>query len=156
MRTARDGIVLFIAQGGYSGRIPFAPGTMGTGVAVLFYLLLKGLAPAVYIGVCLFVVVIGTWAADRAEKLLGTKDSPSIVIDEIAGFLLSMFLVPARWEYVTAAFFLFRLFDILKPWPLHGWQKIKGGVGVMIDDLGAGIYTNGVLQVAMFMLARFS
>jgi len=148
MNKIKDHIVLFIAQGAYSGRFPVAPGTAGTVVGVLLYLLLKGAAPGIYLAVCVLVAVLGTWAAGKAERLLGKKDSPSIVIDEIAGFLVSMLLVPGAWGYVTAAFFLFRFFDIAKPWPLFGLQRVPGGAGVMLDDLGAGIYTNVILQIA--------
>ncbi|MDH4161185.1 MAG: phosphatidylglycerophosphatase A [Nitrospirota bacterium] len=148
MDKINDRIVLFIAQGAYSGRVPFAPGTAGTAAAVLLYLLLKALNPGAYLGVCVLVTVLGTWMAGEAELLLRKKDSPSIVIDEIAGFLVAMFLVPASWEYIVAAFLLFRFFDIVKPWPINGLQKVSGGAGVMLDDLGAGIFTNIVLQIA--------
>lgn len=148
MNKIKDNIILFIAQGAYSGRVPVAPGTAGTVVGVLLYLLIRGLSPAAYLGVSVLVVVLGAWASGEAEKLLGKKDSPSIVIDEIAGLLLSLFLIPGTWVYVLAAFCLFRFFDIVKPWPIKGLQKISGGAGVMIDDLAAGIGTNIVLQIA--------
>jgi phosphatidylglycerophosphatase A len=140
-------IILFIAQGAYSGRSPFAPGTAGTVVGVLLYLFVKGLWPAWYPAAAAAVIVIGIWTADRAEVLLGRKDAPSIVIDEIAGYLVAMFLVPFGWGFITAGFFLFRFFDIVKPWPLRRLEDLHGGFGVMLDDVGAGIYTNVVLQV---------
>lgn len=154
MSKVKDNLILFIAQGAYSGRFPMAPGTAGTVVGVLLYLALQNVPLAWYVFAVLMVTGIGTWAAGAADRVLGTKDSPSIVIDEIAGFLVSMFLVPATWQYVTAAFFLFRFFDILKPWPLFGLQKVSGGAGVMLDDLGAGIYTNVVLQVALYVFGK--
>jgi phosphatidylglycerophosphatase A len=140
-------VILFIAQGAYSGRSPFAPGTAGTVVGVLLYLLMKGLGPAWYLAAAAAVIVIGIWTADRAEVVLGKKDAQSIVIDEIAGYLVAMFLVPSGWGFIVAGFFLFRFFDIAKPWPLKRLQDLHGGVGVMLDDIGAGIYTNVVLQV---------
>ena len=94
---------------------------------------------------------IGVWAAGEADAVLGTKDSPTIVIDEIAGFLIAMLLVPFSWWTVAAGFVLFRVFDILKPWPLKTLQEIPGGPGVMLDDLGAGVYTNVTLQVVLFV-----
>jgi phosphatidylglycerophosphatase A len=145
-------VILFIAQGAYSGRSPFAPGTAGTVVGVLLYLVLKGLSPVWYLVACLLATGIGVWAAEEAEKLLGKKDAQSIVIDEIAGYLISMVLVPSGWMYVVAAFVLFRAFDVIKPWPLKRFQDLHGGLGVMLDDIGAGLYTNAVLQVAVFML----
>ena len=146
----RDTIVIFIAQGAYSGRAPIAPGTAGTVVGVLLYLLVKDLGPLGYGAVCAAVIAIGTWAAGGVDRMFGTKDDSTIVIDEIAGFLVSMFLVPFTWWGVMAGFFLFRFFDILKPWPLRRFELIAGGAGVMLDDIGAGVYTNVVLQI-MFL-----
>jgi phosphatidylglycerophosphatase A len=146
--------ILFISQGAYSGLSPFAPGTAGTVVGVLLYWCMKGLSPSWYALLMLAVFLLGTWAADRAEVLLGRKDSPSIVIDEIAGYLVAMFLVPAGLWYAAAGFFLFRFFDIMKPFPLRRLEKIPGGLGVMLDDIGAGIYTNLVLQAAVFYFSR--
>jgi phosphatidylglycerophosphatase A len=148
-------IVLFIAQGAYSGRSPFAPGTAGTAGAVLLYLLLKELTPGWYVAACLVTTIIAVWSANEAEKILGKKDHPSIVIDEVAGFLVSMALVPAGWGFITAGFFLFRAFDIMKPFPLKNLQVLKGGMGIVIDDIGAGIYTNIVLQTAAFIISNF-
>lgn len=147
MGKLRDNIVLFIAQGAYSGRSPVAPGTAGTVVGVLLYLLVKDLASLWYGAVFGVVTLIGIRAAGEADRILGTKDGPSIVIDEIAGFLLAMFLVPFAWGHVAAGFILFRFFDILKPWPINGLQRLPGGIGVMLDDLGAAVYTNVVLQI---------
>ncbi len=148
MKKLRDNMVLFIAQGAYSGRLPKAPGTAGTVVGILLYLMVKDLSPLWYGAVCVGVTVLGTWAAGYADCILGTKDSPSIVIDEIAGFLVALFLVPFAWGYVLAGFALFRFFDILKPWPLKRLQDMPGGPGVMLDDIGAAVYTNVILQVA--------
>ncbi len=145
-------VVIFIAQGAYAGRSPIAPGTAGTLVGVLLYLWMKGLSPAFYLIVCLLLFVIGTWAAGHAETLLGRKDHSSIVIDEIAGYMVSMFMVPPAWGFLVAGFFLFRIFDIVKPYPLKRLQEIRGGLGVMLDDIGAGVYTNIMLQVVRGVL----
>jgi phosphatidylglycerophosphatase A len=145
-------VVIFIAQGAYAGRFPVAPGTAGTLAGVLLYLLMKGLSPGIYLIVCLFLFVLGTWAAGHAEELLGKKDHSSIVIDEIAGYMVSMFMVPPAWGFLVAGFFLFRMFDIVKPYPLKRLQDLHGGLGVMLDDIGAGVYTNIVLQVVSRVL----
>ena len=150
MSKTFDKIVLFIAQGAYSGRFPIAPGTAGTIVGVLLYLLLNDLSPLWYGAACVGVTVLGTWAAGYADCILGTKDGSSIVIDEIAGFLAAMFLIPFAWGSVAAGFILFRFFDILKPWPLDRLQDVPGGPGVMLDDIGAAVYTNVILQIAWF------
>jgi phosphatidylglycerophosphatase A len=147
-----NSIILFIAQGAYSGRVRFAPGTAGTLVGVLLYFLIMGLSPMRYLALCLLIAIIGTWIAGKAEKQLGQTDAPSIVIDEIAGFLITMFMLPPSWGFIIAGFLLFRFFDILKPWPLKRLQDLHGGVGIMLDDIGAGIYANIVLQIALIFL----
>ncbi len=152
-RPARE-IILFIAQGAYAGKFPIAPGTAGTLVGVLFQYGIRNASPLSYISITFLFCLVGTWAAGRAEIILGRKDSPSIVIDEIAGFLVAMFMVPAGWGYLAAGFVLFRLFDITKPWPLDSLQAVNGGLGIMIDDIGAGIYANIVLQLAAFLISR--
>jgi phosphatidylglycerophosphatase A len=154
MNKTFDKIALFIAQGAYSGRAPIAPGTAGTVVGVLLYLLIKDLGTSGYSAICAVVIAIGTWAAGRVDRMFGTKDNSTIVIDEIAGYLVAMFVIPFTWGYVAAGFFLFRAFDIVKPWPLRRFELIPGGPGVMLDDLGAGVYTNIVLQVAVQLLVR--
>ena len=152
MNKLQQSIILFVAQGAYSGRSPFAPGTAGTIIGMLLYLFFKERPLWIYLGVCAVVTALGSWAAGEAEKLLGKKDSPSIVIDEIAGFLVSMLLVPGTWQFMIAGFLLFRFFDILKPWPLRRLQDLPGGPGVVLDDIGAGLYTNIVLQVGAYIL----
>ncbi len=144
-------VIIFISQGAYFGRFPVVPGTAGTVVGVLLYLVMKGLSPAWYLLWCAVIIAGGTWAAGRAEILLEKKDPPSVVIDEVAGFLLSMFMVPPQWGFVIAGFFLFRIFDIIKPYPLNRLQDLHGGAGVMLDDIGAGIYTNIALQLAAYL-----
>jgi phosphatidylglycerophosphatase A len=133
--------ILFIAQGAYSGKCPFAPGTAGTVVGVLLYLWMKALSPSQYLILTVLVFIVGTWAAGQAEVILGRKDSPSIVIDEIAGYLVAMFMVPSGWGFIVAGFFLFRIFDIIKPYPLYQLQDLHGGLGVMFDDILAAGYT---------------
>jgi phosphatidylglycerophosphatase A len=152
-RPARE-LILFIAQGAYVGKLPVAPGTAGTLVGVLIQYGIRNAKPISYLAITILFCVVGTWAAGKAEIILARKDSPSIVIDEVAGFLIAMFLVPAGWGYVAAGFMIFRIFDIAKPWPLHRLQSVRGGLGVMIDDIGAGIYTNIALQVAAFFASR--
>ncbi|MGC1454713.1 MAG: phosphatidylglycerophosphatase A [Nitrospirota bacterium] len=154
MNKAARAVILFISQGAYAGRSPVAPGTVGTVVGVFLYLGMKGLPPGQYLAVCVFVILAGIWAAGRAEIILGRKDSPSIVIDEIAGFLTAMFMVPPRWSFIIAGFLLFRAFDILKPWPLRRLEALHGGPGVMLDDVGAGIYANVLLQLAAHFIVR--
>ena len=154
MNRAARAIILFISQGAYAGKFPVAPGTAGTGVGVFIYLAMKGLPPVHYAAVCILVILVGMWAASHAEIILGKTDSPSIVIDEIAGFLIAMFMVPSGLFFIVFGFAIFRFFDIMKPWPLKRLQELHGGPGVMLDDVGAGVYTNIVLQVTAVLISR--
>ena len=91
------------------------------------------------------VLVVGTWAEDRAERLLGDKDPGAIVVDEVAGMIVSVLLLPRTGRVLLAAFVLFRVFDVTKPFPARTSQRLTGGIGVMVDDLIAGLYAFVVL-----------
>lgn len=149
-------LILFIAQGAYSGKSPFAPGTAGSVVGVLLYLLLAGIPFGWYLLACVVTIGIAIWSAGEAEELIGKKDDGSIVIDEIAGYLVAMILLPSTWGFIVAGFLLFRVFDIIKPFPLRRLQDLHGGVGIVLDDIGAGIYTNIVLQIAVLVKTIFN
>jgi phosphatidylglycerophosphatase A len=119
--------------------VPVAPGTVASALTVL----LLWLVPFTRAGLVVFlgaVVVLGTWAAHHAEASIGGKDPGAIVIDEVAGMVLSVLVFPLTVPVLVVGFLFFRLFDIIKPFPAHGAQRIGGGVGVMIDDLIAGVY----------------
>ena len=123
-----------------AGYAPVASGTVGSFVTVVAIWLLP-LTP-LRIAVALVVVtLIGIWAGSRVERVLGKKDPGVIVIDEVAGMLLSVILLPRTIPVLITAFLLFRLFDIWKPFPARESQALTGGVGVMVDDLIAGFYT---------------
>lgn len=154
MHKASRAVILFFAQGACSGKAPVAPGTAGTVVGLLLYLGVRDLAPVFYALLVGLLCIVGTWTAGKAEALLGKEDDPSIVIDEIAGYLIALFLVPHGWTFVIAGFVLFRIFDIAKPWPVFQLQSFHGGLGIMLDDIAAGIYTNIVLQIAAFFILR--
>ena len=135
-----------IATLGFIGYLPKAPGTFSTFVALLFFALLKPTIP-VHIFLIIFVTAIGTIASSRAERILNEKDSSHIVIDEFAGYALSVLLLPHTLLYLVVSFLLFRFFDILKPFPIRWIERtVPGGYGVMADDLAAGMYTNLVMH----------
>lgn len=92
---------------------------------------------------------LGIWAADRAEPIFGEKDSPKIVVDEIAGFMIANFAAPERLAPLVAAFILFRFFDIIKPYPARRAERLPGGFGVVLDDVVAGLYTLAVVRIAL-------
>jgi phosphatidylglycerophosphatase A len=129
-----------------AGRAPVAPGTFGSAVAALLLALIPFSRP----GLALFFVAVtvgGTWAAHRAERLLGEKDPGAIVIDEVAGMTLAVLPFPLTPAVLGVGFLLFRLFDIVKPFPARASQRLPGGAGVMLDDLVAGLYALGVLAL---------
>lgn len=121
------------------GWAPVAPGTVASAVTIVALWLLA-LSRAQIIVVFVVVTLIGTWAAEHAERALGTKDPGAIVIDEVAGMMLSVLVVPLTVPVAVLAFLLFRVFDIVKPAPARQSQTLPGGAGVMVDDLIAGLY----------------
>ncbi len=131
----------------FIGYLPIAPGTFSSFAAMVFFYLLK--PPfSVHVFLLLALIIVGTIASHRTERFLNEKDSSHIVIDEFAGYALSLLFVPVTIPYSLAAFLLFRFFDILKPLPIKWMEKIlPGGVGIMADDLMAGVFTNVLLQV---------
>ncbi len=143
----------FFAIGFGSGASPIMPGTMGTLVAIPLYLAMQLLSVPFYTLILAAMIFVGFWICDVADHAAGVHDHPSIVWDEIVGFLLTMWAVLATWETVILGFLLFRLFDIWKPWPIN-WmnQKIGGGVGVVADDLMAGLFAAVVLHIIMWFL----
>ncbi|HEU5322994.1 MAG TPA: phosphatidylglycerophosphatase A [Methylomirabilota bacterium] len=135
---------MLIATAGGAGYAPVAPGTAGSALTAL----LLWAVPFSRAGLVLFllaVTVVGAWAAHHAERALGGKDPGAIVIDEVAGMTLSVLAFPLTLPVLAAGFLLFRLFDVVKPFPARDSQRLAGGVGVMVDDLVAGAYALGVL-----------
>jgi phosphatidylglycerophosphatase A len=143
----------WLAFGLGAGLLPKAPGTWGTLVAVPFYPLLAGLSLPAYLLLLAGMFGLGVWACGRTGRELGVHDHGAIVWDEVVGFLVSVAGLPPTWPWLLAGFVLFRLFDILKPWPI-GWldRRVSGGLGVMLDDLVAGLMTLAVLQLGRFGL----
>ena len=146
-----DALLKFIATGAYAGYVPRAPGTAGS---VLGLLLVKfGAAsiwkcsPAGFLMLFGVVFVCACSVAGYTERLFGERDSSAIVLDEILGMIATMFGNPTGWSWLIAGFMLFRLFDIIKPWPASWFDRMQGGAGVMLDDLAAAFYANIVLQV---------
>jgi phosphatidylglycerophosphatase A len=145
-------VVHFLASGFGVGRIPAAPGTWGTLVAVPIYLALREVGWWGYAAATVALFVAGIWICAEANRDWG-DDASSIVWDEIVGFLVAMFMVPPGWGWVVAGFILFRVFDIVKPFPIGAVdRRIRGGVGTMLDDVLAGLYTLGLLHIAVFVI----
>jgi phosphatidylglycerophosphatase A len=134
-----------MATGLGSGYAPFAPGTAGTVVAVPLYLIFSPLSWPLYLITIAAFSALAVLVSQEAEKLFGRKDAQCIVIDEIAGYLWTLFLVVPTIPHVLAAFVLFRFFDIVKVFPAGASQRLPGGYGVVADDVVAGIYANMTL-----------
>ena len=141
-------LIMFIATGCYSGYLPKAPGTWGSLVGLVQYSLLHTLSLPVYLAVVAGLFVVGSFVAGEAEKILDNRDPGVVVIDEIVGILIAMIAVPLTPLTMVLGFVLFRIFDILKPFPVNFFdQRFHGGLGIMLDDVIAGIYSLIILQL---------
>ena len=145
--------LLFLAFGFGAGLAPRAPGTAGTAAAIPLYLWLSQYPLLIYLGAVLVVSLLGIWICQQASARLGVHDHPGIVWDEIAGLLVSMLPAFPAWIWLPVGFLLFRLFDIWKPWPIS-WadRQLKGGLGIMLDDLLAGGLAALVLSLVIALV----
>lgn len=149
--TFNDRLIEILATGLYFGKSPKAPGTVGTlwGIPLAWGLVKTG--PFLYMGATVLLAVAGIFIAQHHENRLGVHDSGEIVFDEIVGFLITMVWIPLTWQSLLAGFVLFRILDAAKPPPIKQVdQRIQGGLGVMADDIVAGIIANVLLQI-MYM-----
>jgi len=143
----------FLSLGLGSGLSPFAPGTAGTLMAVLLYIPLSMLPLTLYVAVLIIGSLVGIYLCEKTSNKLGGHDHPAIVWDEFLGFWLTMLFAPSGWMWIVVGFVLFRLFDIWKPWPISVIDhKVKGGFGIMLDDLVAGAYALVVLQLLHYYI----
>jgi phosphatidylglycerophosphatase A len=135
------------------GFCPLAPGTVGTLAAIPLFFLLSLLPLWVYLPCVLGIGLVACWAAGRAEQIFGEQDHRAIVIDEVVGFLAVMTALPPTWPYLLTGFCFFRIFDILKPLPIRFVErKVKGGYGVVLDDVLAALYAHIVLRAFLLVL----
>ena len=165
-RTLLDYLALALATFGV-GYLPIAPGTLGSLVGVLIFLAARRMALVlgindILIEVLLIVVItlLGIWAASQTERLAGRKDPAKVVVDEVSGQMISLFpLVLFRWWPVAPAviisFILFRFFDIVKPYPARQFERLRSGLGIMADDLVAGLYGAVVTVIGMFIFVSY-
>ncbi len=153
MVLSQRALILFFATGAGAGYSPFFPGTVGTLLAIPISYALNQIAAGSFPLSLLTLAAffgIATWFCQKAEEVFGERDSPRIVIDEVAGFLLANFLSPPGLKPTAAAFLLFRFFDIIKLFPARRMEKIEGGMGVILDDLVAGLYTFLILRLLFY------
>lgn len=145
--------VLLLATGGYVGYVPVASGTFGSLVGIPFVFIFSMMPTVLAALAVLAVILIAVWAAHEVEQLLNAKDPGCIVIDEIAGMGVTMLAVPFTLATCIAGFVLFRIFDVIKPPPARQMERrLKGGWGVVMDDVVAGVMANLVLRMALYLI----
>ncbi len=143
-------IVMFFATGFYIGNIPVMPGTFGTLVGIPFFFLLAKCSVVFSFYFIVSYILFSIWISQEAEKVLNSKDPGCVVIDEIAGYLVTVFALPFNVYTVIGGFLLFRLFDILKPFPVSYFdKKLSGGSGIVLDDIAAGVMAGVSLRIIL-------
>ena len=145
--------ILFFATGFGVGYSPIAPGTLGTLITIPIYYFLSAISSPIYELTLITFFFLSSWISGQAQNYLGRQDDPRIVVDEMMGFLITMLWLPKTIFSVITGFFLFRFFDILKPFPIRRMEKRwRGGYGVVLDDVVAGIYANIVLHIVYIFI----
>lgn len=145
-------LAVFIATFGYCGYFPFAPGTVGSAAGLLVYLLVWwSQSPVFEIALIAVLFLAGTWAGTVAERYFGGIDPGPIVLDEVVGMLITLAFIPVGPSGALAGFLLFRVFDVLKPFPARRLESLHGGLGVMADDGMAAVYANLSLRALMWL-----
>jgi phosphatidylglycerophosphatase A len=144
-------LALFVCTFGYVGYFPFAPGTAGSAAGLAVYGALRwvGAPPVVDVVLIAVLFAAGAWSGTLAERHFGGTDPGPGVIDEVVGMLVTLLLLPPGWVLAAVGFFVFRIFDILKPWPANRLESLHGGLGMMADDMMVAIYGNLVLWGAL-------
>ncbi|MBV8771822.1 MAG: phosphatidylglycerophosphatase A [Deltaproteobacteria bacterium] len=149
-------IVTVVASGAFVGYAPVIPGTAGSVLGLLLVRFALAsiwrYAPITFVILFGIAFIVACSVATCAEKMFGRRDSPVIVIDEILGIIATMFGNATSWPWLVAGFTLFRLFDIIKPWPASWFDRMRGGTGIMLDDLTAACYANIVLKVLQHVI----
>jgi phosphatidylglycerophosphatase A len=130
------------------GYVPVAPGTFGSAVGLLLWFVLPS-SPIAQAAAIVVVCVVGSWSGSVAERHFGRVDPGHVVVDEVAGMLVTLFLVPVGWIGAIAGFLLFRISDIIKPYPANRLERLPGGIGIMADDVMAAIYANLALRLTL-------
>jgi phosphatidylglycerophosphatase A len=143
----KERLSILISSFFYLGYSPVAPGTVGTLGAVILFYVISGFSNLFYLFFIIALIIFSVWVSEIARIRLGGSDPSSIVIDEVCGFLVTMILIPPSMINIAMGFLLFRFFDILKPPPIRRSEKLSGGMGIVADDVLAGIYANILLQI---------
>ena len=149
--------VHWLAYGFGTGLVPCAPGTFGSLIGVALFWLMAPLAPPTYAAIVVVMFVAGIFICGQTARDVSAVDPGFIVYDEIVGFMVAMYMMPADWRWIAAGFVIYRAIDIWKPFPIHAIEeKLELGTAIMADDVIAGIYTLAILHFAQFLLANWS
>lgn len=148
-------LAVFVCTFGYIGFAPVAPGTVGSAAGVVLYALMRhlGVPLAADFAVILVLFIAGTWSGTEAERYFGTTDPGPGVIDEVAGMLITLYLLPATWPVMLVGFLVFRALDVFKPWPADRLERLHGGLGMMADDAMAAVYGNLIMRGLIWIAA---
>jgi phosphatidylglycerophosphatase A len=149
-------IGVFVATAAGAGYFPFAPGTVGSAIGAAIYLLDRHWFANAQLMLIAVTAVVGTWSAHVAEAHFGREDPGQVVIDEVAGQLITLFATGAGVIGTVIGFLIFRVLDIVKPWPARQFERFPGGVGIMADDVMAGIYGNVLLRIILLVFGSLS
>jgi phosphatidylglycerophosphatase A len=145
-------LAVWIATSGPAGYAPVAPGTVGSVVGVVLYLAIAKWSLTAQLVFALVLTLVGIWAASVAAAHFGRSDPSHVVVDEVAGQVVTLVGFSFSWPLVLAGFLLFRALDIIKPWPANKLESLHGGTGIMADDLMAALYGQGLLRLTIFLL----
>ena len=157
LMNLRQKIILFLATGGYLGHMPIAPGTFGSFPGLLICLGVSEVTLGYAIFLILVLIFAAVGIAQQAEKMIGGKDPSSIVIDEMTGMTVTLLGIPVTPFSLILGFFIFRGFDILKPFPVRLLdQKVPGGAGIVLDDVMAGVYGNVLIRIILWVMVSVS
>ena len=139
---------LFIATCGYLGYVPVAPGTFGSAAGLVVFAAVRWSgSPALELAVIVLLFAVGVWSANAAEKHFGGVDPAPVILDEVVGMLITLAFLPVNITGAIVGFLLFRLFDVVKPWPANRLEALHGGLGVMADDAMAAVYGNVAMRL---------
>ena len=144
---------LFIATCGYLGYVPVAPGTFGSAAGLVVFAAVRWSgSPALELAVIILLFAVGVWSANAAERHFGGVDPAPVILDEVVGMLITLAFLPVTITGAIVGFLLFRLFDVVKPWPANRLEALHGGLGVMADDAMAGVYGNVAMRLLVVAL----
>lgn len=146
-------LAVFLCTFGYIGYFPVAPGTIGSLAGLVVYGVLRwlGAPPAVDAAVIVVLFALGVWSGTHAEQYFGTTDPGPGVIDEVVGMLMTLWMAPANWRTMLVGFLLFRVLDVIKPYPASRFERLHGGMGMMADDAMSAVYSNLLLRVCIWI-----